>query len=126
MRISDWSSDVCSSDLSARSRLPDNQRKLIVQFARSDRDGRVLYGVGDLLIQIMPGIYLSGCLLDDRQRMDEADGHSFRGAEGKILNAALRLRSPIGGFGDFDGDRKRVVKGKGVSVRVDMGGIRCI
>src|SRR3546814_4271690 len=69
--------------LGARSRLPDNQRKLIVQFARLDRDGRVLYGVGDLLIQIMPGIYLSGCLLDDRQRMDEADGHSFRGAEGK-------------------------------------------
>src|SRR3546814_194283 len=81
----------------------DNQRKLIVQFARLDRDGRVLYGVGDLLIQIMPGIYLSGCLLDDRQRMDEADGHSFRGAEGKILNAALRLRAPIGGCGDFDG-----------------------
>src|SRR3546814_5847730 len=45
--------------LGARYRLQDNQRKLIVQFARLERDGRVLYGAGDLLIQSMLGIYLS-------------------------------------------------------------------
>src|SRR3546814_18728076 len=80
--------------LSARSRLPDNQRKLIVQFARSDRDGRVLYGVGALLIQIMPGLYLSGRLLDAHTRMAAAAWPSLPGAPAKIPNDALPSPPP--------------------------------
>src|SRR3546814_13534024 len=82
MRISDWSSDVCSSDLPAarslglRHRLPGEGRAGGLQ-ARP-RDGR----------------------LTDR--------------DGKPIRAGLT------------GDRKSVVEGKSVSVRVDLGGRRII
>src|SRR3546814_4603532 len=34
--------------------------------------------------------------LHDRRRVDDADRHAFGGAEGEILDRALRLRAPIG------------------------------
>src|SRR3546814_3877743 len=60
MRISDWSSDVCSSDLPVLA------------------------------------VHARGGLLHDRLRVDDADRHAFGGAEGEILDRALRLRAPIG------------------------------
>src|SRR3546814_17572849 len=79
MRISDWSSDVCSSDLGHR-------------LCRRFR-GRLHRGLGG-----RPGGGL---------------GHRFGG------------RGLGGGFGCL-GDRKSVVEGKSVSVRVDLGGRRII
>src|SRR3546814_18939270 len=86
MRISDWSSDVCSSDLLARPRA-----------AVDDHLAR-LYGV-DLL---HPG---------ESRRAD-----------------LLYVPAPGGGGSALDRgrDRKSVVKGKSVSVRVDLGGRRII
>src|SRR3546814_11492907 len=71
MRISDWSSDVCSSDL-------------------------------------CPPPATSGCL-----PMPNAKHH-------------CRRRWPTGGPTRIYGDRKSVVQGKSVSVRVDLGGRRII
>src|SRR3546814_13157896 len=43
MRISDWSSDVCSSDLS----LPPGQRTVVWGLVDTEDDGEVLLHVGD-------------------------------------------------------------------------------
>src|SRR3546814_18856569 len=81
MRISDWSSDVCSSDLVAgvAATLPD---------------------VG-ILLGVLPTVALTAGL------------HSGRGAVA-LLAAAMVLQALE--------DRKSVVSGKSVSVRVDLGG----
>src|SRR3546814_14592928 len=82
MRISDWSSDVCSSDLAA------NDATLATVALRP----RLIWGPGDP--HLLPGLVA-------RAR-------------------AGRLRLIDGG------DRKSVVEGKSVSVRVDLGGRRII
>src|SRR3546814_14346193 len=98
MRISDWSSDVCSSDL----------------HHRADRgDGR-------------------------RHRPDEPDGKGHRPVRGEGISvpdarherADRRMRADHGG-GDAaaavaEPDRKSVVEGTRVSVRVNLGGRRTI
>src|SRR3546814_7544717 len=88
MRISDWSSDVCSSDLSARRRhrfLCD----LATVFAPKRSARRALFG-------------------------------SWR-------EAAWRWRPASAGVPSIPRkDRKSVVEGKSVSVRVDIGGRRII
>src|SRR3546814_19876011 len=105
MRISDWSSDVCSSDLGARTvqhaltvgtALLSGARQREVGRARTPRHG----GVRTLKIALhevplwLPPVPSAG---------DAADGTDATG-----------------------GDRKSVVKGKRVSVRVDLGGRRII
>src|SRR3546814_12192733 len=91
MRISDWSSDVCSSDL------------------RGDRDqtGR------DQRLQLpLPGGVSVAAQIDgERQRNGGADGM-------RVVVALERLFEVA--------DRKSVVSGKSVSVRVDLGGRRII
>src|SRR3546814_15645979 len=82
MRISDWSSDVCSSDLSASE--PDGPRTIML--------------TNDLL----PGI--AGI---DRSKLCDCDFLTW-------------------GYWAADADRKSVVWGKSVSVRVDLGGRRII
>src|SRR3546814_11785666 len=84
MRISDWSSDVCSSDLRRRGRLgPDRRPRLAA-----------------LLCQLGGGL----------------DGRFVRrGAATELVER-----------GDPRPDRKSVVSGKSVSVRVDLGGRRII
>src|SRR3546814_15108055 len=86
MRISDWSSDVCSSDL------PD--RRVLALTG----DAELLMGVGSLAtIGVRRPKNLAVVVLDN------------------------------GRFGETGGpDRKRVVEGKSVSVRVDLGGRRII
>src|SRR3546814_17312324 len=85
MRISDWSSDVCSSDL------------------RTDPTRRLDAGDPTEAVLDVPG--------------DPADGTlpAHRPA-GRGLDDALGCRQ----------DRKSVVSGKSVSVRVDLGGRRII
>src|SRR3546814_13789098 len=85
MRISDWSSDVCSSDLG---------------------DGAVLDRVGDPAAQ-------------PRARAGRYRARRFR-------RAAERRAAAHAGGRDRLQDRKRVVSGKSVSVRVDLGGRRII
>src|SRR3546814_12881673 len=87
MRISDWSSDVCSSDLPPP--LKDTQSALLC--AAAHRHSRATSGGADGLGDVA---------LPARQ----------------ILSRDPRLR----------GDRKRVVWGKRVSVRVNLGGRRII
>src|SRR3546814_16979779 len=95
MRISDWSSDVCSSDLAAVARAigePDADRRRL-----RDAEGNLESKRGDLERDRMPG--------------------------------KLRLADPAhqeGGAGEQSRDRKRVVQGKSVSVRVELGGSRVI
>src|SRR3546814_19428403 len=81
MRISDWSSDVCSSDLIA-------QRE-IIQSIRDQTELEQVHGAGG-----------------ERRHMRRGDtGRQHTG---------------------YGGDRKSVVSGKRVSVRVDLGGRRII
>src|SRR3546814_15060278 len=90
MRISDWSSDVCSSDLLSR------LRRL-----------RTL-----------------GCRTLRCRRLQHRLGHRCRGGCGFSGRSLDRdLNGP--GF-DRQEDRKSVVSGKSVSVRVDLGGRRII
>src|SRR3546814_15320240 len=93
MRISDWSSDVCSSDLALR---PHASGRLILVFgAGGDRDqakrpemGKAAAAKADALL-----------ITDDNPR----------GADPALIR-----------------DRKRVVSGKSVSVRVALGGRRIL
>src|SRR3546814_19091128 len=85
MRISDWSSDVCSSDL------------------------RVKVTHVDVLV---------------RQTVGRVEVVGV-GAEGDMA-PVRRDRDVSGGNRDSSRDRKSVVSGKSVSVRVDLGGRRLI
>src|SRR3546814_14114136 len=83
MRISDWSSDVCSSDLAA------------------DRRGADVAGMGK-----------AGHLARHGAQAETGVGRIIGGLEPPVVEA--------------EADRKSVVEGKSVSVRVDLGGRRII
>src|SRR3546814_17031477 len=93
MRISDWSSDVCSSDLQvgALAFTPGNIKQDEVR--EGDRPYASLLYV--------------------------ANGRSYVRDAGRTV---YHTRLSVG----LLGDRKRVVSGKSVSVRVDLGGRRII
>src|SRR3546814_12562997 len=89
MRISDWSSDVCSSDL----------RQVVRAYAvLGERQQRL------------------GYQLRAEERAADADVHHV--GDGLVAEAAPQVV--------VDADRKSVVSGKSVSVRVDLGGRRLI
>src|SRR3546814_18907594 len=93
MRISDWSSDVCSSDLLA----PTNPFAVVILAqldANATRDGPARMA---RKTELVLGLYLWGFSRDNVIKL-------FRIIE----------------------DRKSVVKGKSVSVRVDLGGRRIL
>src|SRR3546814_11507004 len=103
MRISDWSSDVCSSDLAVlcdRLRVPVQLRHLaggpepVLGEAQLDR---LHHRAGDAQMGIAPGAH--------------------RGAAAEVFIAEVQAA---------DEDRKSVVEGKSVSVRVDRGCRRTI
>src|SRR3546814_11026962 len=101
MRISDWSSDVCSSDLQIRAMLADD---LWLANARAANAGAAALALacGDRLLHPV-----------------EANELFVRLA----AEEAARLRGA--GFDFYDwGDRKGVGSGKSVSVRVGLGGRR--
>src|SRR3546814_17499167 len=108
MRISDWSSDVCSSDLTrggpGGSRLfpahPGDLRP--PRGSPHPRRGDVRHGPDRHAARLRTG----GC-----------DGRSDRGRQGPGRRLPADRRGP---------DRKSVVEGKSVSVRVDLGGRRSI
>src|SRR3546814_14273184 len=92
MRISDWSSDVCSSDLAAL----DNFQ-IAVHAIGDAANAELLSAIADL-------------------------GESYKGdRRWRIEHAQIVDPADIAKL-----DRKSVVWGKGVSVRVDLGGRRII
>src|SRR3546814_20626862 len=97
MRISDWSSDVCSSDLLTQQAFP---RRHIGQ-------GKRIEGAPDTLQR----------RLNMRQRAAQRIG------AGDLMRLQPR---PIEVLQLQMQDRKSVVEGKSVSVRVDLGGRRII
>src|SRR3546814_12640159 len=105
MRISDWSSDVCSSDL-----------------CRTARDcSRCARAVdsGHWRISCDHGVRARG------QRQN--NGHALLGRRiAKDRPASVMARGTCGHFGHAILDRKSVVEGKSGSVRVDPGGGRII
>src|SRR3546814_15361749 len=92
MRISDWSSDVCSSDL------------ILIEIAR------ILHGLRD-------GFFC-----------DRIKGHAINLWWQSLFFPQHLLHMPANrlAFAIRVGDRKSVVSGKSVSVRVDLGGRRNI
>src|SRR3546814_15304325 len=100
MRISDWSSDVCSSDLLPRAHDPDRPAAHVESQQAFQRE----IALADPRISAMD-------LAVERQHQRHA---VFGDGMGRI------------GGHPGDRDRKTVVEGKSVSVRVDRGGRRFI
>src|SRR3546814_21032818 len=107
MRISDWSSDVCSSDLKNHfrvrgdeARLPERLFRHLARHARPRADAV-------------------------RQRPRFREGTRAEGAAGRG-NLVPALFGALGRHRPCRPDRKSVVSGKSVSVRVDLGGRRII
>src|SRR3546814_19701042 len=100
MRISDWSSDVCSSDLMLQHGVELRLEAFAVPVALARAQARLLAQEAPLPVG------------------KEAAGDD-RGGVGPVLEQqAVALVQA--------GDRKSVVKGKSVAVRVDLGGSRFI
>src|SRR3546814_12429606 len=101
MRISDWSSDVCSSDLEPFLKWCDLWRLSEMMCAPKDLDlQKVVFCTAVPRREHSPG---------------QRDRHNR-------FNSALISK----GVEVLKGDRKSVVQGKSVSVRVDLGGRRII
>src|SRR3546814_12026896 len=103
MRISDWSSDVCSSDL--------------IRHAGA---------FGDTVRNVIHGVITSHfLLLQEVGRVAftlRENGHEHVGA--RTLPASRRL--DVDDSALDDAERKSVVSGKSVAVRVDLGVVRSI
>src|SRR3546814_18739942 len=97
MRISDWSSDVCSSDLDF---LADPTRLDVLHQQRA------------------------GAVLAVREAVVEHGHDGQAGVEADEVGQLQRAHRMIGAepHGGIDGDRTSVVWGKRVSVSVDLGG----
>src|SRR3546814_16738542 len=96
MRISDWSSDVCSSDLGG-SLLQTGVREI----------AKVLKG--EFRMTCNQNLVIANVAARDRGEIDK-----------------LVEKYGLDGYKQQSGDRKSVVEGKSVSVRVDLGGRRII
>src|SRR3546814_13705394 len=103
MRISDWSSDVCSSDL------PHGASSLWVWGSWRSKE----LASADFSVHVTPDTHV-------------AAGTLTRGIEGFRQShlEALQTADLVRTSTHIAGDRKRVVEGKSVSVRGDLGGGR--
>src|SRR3546814_3404543 len=71
MRISDWSSDVCSSDL-AKDAILGQRRETVV----ADRDDLVAHRIaGDMLLEFVPHGITLDIMIGDRDRIDARRHH---------------------------------------------------
>src|SRR3546814_16760549 len=105
MRISDWSSDVCSSDLFQAG--DEGLESLVLALFLADRGERAAQIIGDredIAREFGRGIGMRV-------------GDLLFGAAADILRLGARIEQV---------DRKSVVLGKGVAVRVGLGGRRMI
>src|SRR3546814_18876280 len=106
MRISDWSSDVCSSDLGAGNTLLSDR-------GRDEREHSVVQGHLDVVPLPHADV--------ERVRRDWLHWPPVRGGDGHLVST-----HGDGTDGVATGDRKSVVSGKSVEVGVDLGGRRVI
>src|SRR3546814_15216691 len=141
MRISDWSSDVCSSDLSVtpldRQRHASHGVRLPHSYAWCSQTKAVPINVEEFAVAAlqMPIAFV----IDATGRHDVAavlalhgDRNAFVDPDGRWLAEhyvpAYLRRFPfcsfVHGAAAQTKDRKRVVSGKSVSVRLDLGGTR--
>src|SRR3546814_21105911 len=104
MRISDWSSDVCSSDLVLLEVVAERP------VAEHLEKGVVARGVADLVEVVVLAAGTQAAL-------DIGRAH---------VAALLRAKEHVLELDHARVDRKSVVSGKSVSVRVDLGGRRII
>src|SRR3546814_12820592 len=102
MRISDWSSDVCSSDLGLRI-IGDQEVELAPERALEFRPGHAALAAA--------------------QMVGDEDQAGLRGQQ---VDLSLGTNGVAQAGQAEVGDRKSVVEGKSVSVRVDLGGRRII
>src|SRR3546814_11622920 len=136
MRISDWSSDVCSADLSLEDRIV---KRFIARHAKAPAGNRRL----PVVEEFVPALRAIG----DARKADSTELAGNPRARSAVLRVAEKLGLGIGDS-EFDEkqvrrggkraggatlspcpipnpqDRNSVPKGKGVSVRVDPGGRR--
>src|SRR3546814_13767219 len=133
MRISDWSSDVCSSDLLTdllllpAQVLSDGRRHRYPALRRGEPEGRD--GAGGDRHAADEGC----CRLSGTEEENNSGRPSTVGGAGNVRGtgkAMTALHSSIdprdAGFIARQADRQSVVSGKSVSVRVDLGGRRII
>src|SRR3546814_14994452 len=113
MRISDWSSDVCSSDLEQS----ESNNQTTVEQAGVNASSYV--NQSGVATAANPN------KVDVSQKGNGAE--SFVAQTGAILNE-VEVDQDGNSYSMVlqDGDRKSVVSGKSVSVRVDLGGRRII
>src|SRR3546814_17524080 len=108
MRISDWSSDVCSSDL---------EREMAAYC--------VLRGI-DYIVEECP-MAIGNKHLGYKEALNAIEatspGSKFDFYFGFLARASEQFRPKVEAE---QGDRKSVVEGKGVSIRVDLGGRRSL
>src|SRR3546814_12468968 len=114
MRISDWSSDVCSSDLIFGRRFPvetgDRAAQRVLQPGHID---------GNALVT-SPRSGLNQRRAQERQ----IGGSSLCDIPGEIVPVPTFEEAPAEQRMDLERDRQSVVSGKSVSVGVDLGGGR--
>src|SRR3546814_16770742 len=118
MRISDWSSDVCSSDLPADLR-PDRRLRKDVPSDGVHRGHCIDRGDG-LVADLRAG---GGRAVRDRPGRGEGNQGDAQ-PQGAVRAFAAQGTGTACGGGR--GDRKSVVEGKSVAVRVASGGRRTI
>src|SRR3546814_14132253 len=107
MRISDWSSDVCSSDLQGMA--PSETEAANAQEI----------DLGLSLSFVSAGFPLSGAGGEDTDGSEAITSVTVTIDAGTL---ELGAGAPAGSSLIDNGDRKSVVSGKSVSVRVDLGG----
>src|SRR3546814_10976914 len=121
MRISDWSSDVCSSDLPFAQRMdenPDAKRLIAGQVARMIKNGdSLILDIGSTTAYVARALRGHHDLFVVTNSLAVAQMLATRN-NNRVFMAGGELRAHDAG------DRKSVVQGKSVAVRVDLGGRR--
>src|SRR3546814_14006877 len=117
MRISDWSSDVCSSDLIG-----------IEVHSGRPRISAELPETGERFEGILPPVVAAPAFAIRKPAVAvfTLDDYSGNGIMSRLQAAVLRKAVADRANILIAGDRKSVVSGKSVSVRVDLGGRRII
>src|SRR3546814_18340693 len=112
MRISDWTSDVCSSDLCGAANVG---REGLAE------DLRIMITVGEIFAPDAQAVSPVG-----RFPADRCIDQSLGAVTQPIVDLGEAPGIIVDVTGEADVDRKSVVKGKRVYVRVDLGGGRTI